>query len=84
MSRSNRFHSANCTFNLIKAKTPSVWDYRNDKQINMMGISRGGKVGRETRPAFTDQAAKSSFTPGPGNYKNPTEFGHYKKMQPFV
>ena len=49
----------------------------------MMGKTTGGKIGRETRPAFTDKVAQGSFTPGPGNYKNPTEFGHYKKMHPF-
>lgn len=52
--------------------------------MSLMGKSRGAKIGRETRPAFTDKAAMSSFTPGPGNYKNPSEFGHYKKMTPYI
>jgi hypothetical protein len=39
----------------------------------------GGKIGVSNRKSFIDVATNSSFTPGPGNYKLPTEFGHYKK-----
>ena len=46
MSRSNRFHSTNSISYGDIGKTPSPWEYRNDKQINLMGRSRGGKVGR--------------------------------------
>ena len=65
MSRSNRFYTSS-------GKTPSVWDYRKNNEINEMGKSSGAKIGRETRKAFTDKVAQSSFTPGPGNYKEPS------------
>ena len=41
--------------------------------------SKGGKMGKCTRISFVDQASRSSYTPGPGNYQPTTEFGHYKK-----
>ena len=37
-------------------------------------------MGKETRVSFIDTAAKSSFTPGPGKYKLPTDFGHYSHL----
>lgn len=37
-----------------------------------MGKGVGSIIGHQTRPAFTDKAARSSFTPGPGNYRLPT------------
>ena len=40
----------------------------------------GTKFGHEYRYAFTDKMADSSFTPGPGNYKLPSDFGHYKRI----
>lgn len=49
-----------------------------------MGQTNGSIIGHQPRPAFTDKAARNSFTPGPGNYKLPTEFAHYKKMIPYL
>ena len=49
-----------------------------------MGQNPGSIMGHENRPAFTDKASRNSFTPGPGNYKLPTEFAHYKKMTPYI
>lgn len=49
-----------------------------------MGKAAGSIIGHEYRPAFTDKAARSSFTPGPGNYKLPTEFAHYSKITPYI
>lgn len=50
----------------------------------MIGKSTGSRIGNEHRPAFTDKAARNSFTPGPGNYRLPTEFAHYKKISPYI
>ena len=36
-------------------------------------------MGKCTRLSFVDQASRTSYTPGPGNYQPTTEFGHYKK-----
>jgi hypothetical protein len=49
-----------------------------------MGQNPGSIIGHENRPSFTDKASRNSFTPGPGNYKLPTEFAHYKKMTPYI
>lgn len=48
--------------------------------LNLMGRSTGAKLGTERRKSFTEKAARSSFTPGPGTYKQPTEFAHYTKI----
>lgn len=56
--------------------TPSVWEYRK----NNSSKPKGGKMGKQYRKAFTDKIAMNSKTPGPGNYRLPTEFGHYKKI----
>jgi hypothetical protein len=41
-------------------------------------------MGYAERRSFIDHVRNSSYTPGPGNYKLPTEFAHYKKMTPFL
>ena len=58
-------------------KTPSPFVY-NPKKYAITKYSKGGKIGRCTRLSFIDNAADSSYTPGPGNYEAPTEFAHYK------
>lgn len=69
MNRSNRFKTEG-------SGNPTSWTYQKSlDSMNKTGI----KFGREYRYAFTDKSAENSFTPGPGNYKLPSDFGHYKK-----
>ena len=81
MNKSSRFTTLNSRVYYSIASSPSVWEYKNSHHINMMGKSKGGKIGRQTRKSFIDKATESSYAPGPGNYKEPTEFGHYSKIK---
>lgn len=59
-------------------KNPGPGTYFNEQEKQGEGsISQGKSMGRETRTSFTEEAAKRSFTPGPGRYKLPTDFAHY-------
>ena len=70
LSKSNRFRTEGDT-------TPCSWNYNGSLKVEKQP---GGKFGSEYRYAFTDKKANDSFTPGPGNYRLPSEFGHYKKF----
>lgn len=61
-------------------KTPSSWNYRRGDSLNLMGKNKGPKMGTEKRTSFTDKFASNSVTPGPGNYKPPTDFAHYARV----
>lgn len=41
--------------------------------------STNGTMSKELRISFTDGMARKSVAPGPGNYKLPSDFGHYIK-----
>lgn len=43
-------------------------------------MARNKSIGRQTRTSFIESTAKGSFTPGPGSYKLPTDFGHYSNV----
>jgi hypothetical protein len=60
-------------------KTPSVWAYK-PKKYGINKKTKGGQIGTKARTSFIDDVSYTAFTPGPGNYKLPTDFGHYKKM----
>ena len=68
MNRSIRFKTEGDT-------TPTSWNYQQTTEEKP-----GIKFSLAYRYAFTDKHAERSFTPGPGNYKLPSDFGHYKKM----
>ena len=61
-------------------KTPGPFAYK-PKRYGINRMSRGGKMGYCQRRSFIDDAASSDFTPGPGNYQAPSEFGHYRKSR---
>ena len=71
MNRSTRFKTEG-------ESNPTSWNYQKSTDFLK---KTGVKFGHEDRYAFTDKTAQSSFTPGPGNYKLPSDFGHYKKYQ---
>lgn len=60
--------------------TPSPHVYRPNK-YGINKYSRQGKMGQSERKSFIDDATKSEFTPGPGNYRMPTEFSHYSNFR---
>jgi hypothetical protein len=45
----------------------------------MQHTSTSGTIGRSMRISFTDGFARLCVAPGPGNYKLPSDFGHYLK-----
>lgn len=49
------------------------------RQSTMQHSSTSGTMGKSMRISFTDGFAKKSVAPGPGNYKLPSDFGHYVK-----
>lgn len=63
------FRTIIVNFSIDPDKTPSTWAYNTFGGTNR---SKGGKIGNQGRPSFTDKAAINSFTPGPGNYRLPT------------
>lgn len=68
LNKSERFSQLKSNIALNTDLTPSSWEY-NTKYV-LRG--KGGKIGKQNRSAFTEKAARSSVTPGPGNYKLPT------------
>lgn len=62
-------------------KNPGPGTYfKNRKNEREQSASQTKSMGKETRISFTETAARSSFTPGPGKYRLPTDFGHYSSM----
>lgn len=41
--------------------------------------STSGTLSKSLRTSFTDKFAQLKFAPGPGNYRLPSDFGHYRK-----
>lgn len=59
-----------------KVVTPSPNLYVPQKYaINK--YSKNGKISVSDRKSFIDDTTNSEFTPGPGKYRMPTDFGHY-------
>jgi hypothetical protein len=82
MNTSNRFRINTGKKKVYSEQTPSSWNY-SGSIINKRNKT-GGKFGTEHRYAFTDKAANQSTTPGPGNYKLPTDFAHYSKVNQYI
>ena len=79
MTKYKRFHIPQRTCTIIAAKVPPAWAYN----VSSARKIKGGKIGREYRSTFLDRISMETKTPGPGNYKLPSEFGHYKKIELF-
>jgi len=41
-------------------------------------------MGNDHRRSFIDDVSSSDFTPGPGKYQAPSDFGHYRKNRASV
>ena len=79
MTKYKRFHIPQRTSLISEAKAPSAWAYN----VSSARKIKGGKMGREFRSTFLDKISMEAKSPGPGNYKLPSEFGHYKKIELF-
>lgn len=79
-SKNERFRETNRILEIYSEMTPSPFVY-HPKKYGISKYSRGGKMGRDHRQSFIDNAKNTSYTPGPGNYQAPTEFGHYRSRK---
>lgn len=79
--KSQRFHTGIMFLNIDKV-TPGPSDYKISNTIEPDGLcilSTMKSSGR--RPILNDKRelflAGNKYTPGPGNYQKPSDFGHY-------
>ncbi|KAL4476561.1 hypothetical protein ABPG74_010294 [Tetrahymena malaccensis] len=72
-------------FGPIKSAAPGPGTYQPKNDLNSSGqyvlsYNRGDGTrafSNQARKSFTDIQANKSFTPGPGNYRIPSDFGNY-------
>lgn len=59
--------------------SPGPSSYSPNK-VSLHSKSIGGSIGTSLRQSFIDSIRKRVVCPGPGNYKLPSDFGHYRKV----
>ena len=83
--RSKRFYKSSRVFVDAGTDVPGAGVYRPQNDLSNEGkyvLSKNVSAGKRKfldgrRLSFTELAARRSFTPGPGSYRSPSEFGQY-------